>query len=150
MNGADLSFARLTGANLAHANLSHTILYRAALGDWRDLYIPGSTERSVPILVPLKGNTRIFGTEGEVKHHVLYENPTNLSGANLSYSNLTYAKLWHVNLSGGRLNEANLSNADLRFANLSGANLFEAVFSSAILDGADMMDISDTRGTDFY
>ena len=149
LNGADLSFASLTGANLAQANLSHTILHRAALGDWRDLYIPSSTERSIPILVPIKGNTRIFGPEGEVRHHVLYKNPTNLSGANLSYADLTYAKLKHVNLSGGRLNEANLSNADLAHANLSGANLFEAIFSSAILDGADMTDVSDTRGTDF-
>jgi hypothetical protein len=108
---ANLSEARLSGANLFRAGLSEANLSRA------DLYRANLYKANL-----YKANLFRANLSG-----------ANLYGANLSESNLYKADLSGANLSGARLSGADLSEADLRGARLSGADLSEADLSGAKL-----------------
>jgi uncharacterized protein YjbI with pentapeptide repeats len=63
---------------------------------------------------------------------------TDLSGADLSFTNLSSAKLVSADLSGADLSFTNLSSAKLVSADLSGANLSSANLISADLSGVNL------------
>lgn len=144
LEGADLSYSKLSNANLSHAILSHTNLSNA------DFYFANlnNADLSNADLT----NATLF--EANFRHAILFEanlgytthNYCDLSNANLSNANLTSANFINVNLNFANLSNANLTNATLIFvdlinvnlsnADLTGANLALAVFGSVDLRAA--------------
>ena len=112
LSGADLSYAKLSGANLGdYANLTGANFSYANLSgaDLTDAHLTGA--------------------------HLAH---ANLSGANLTDAKLADADLIQANLSSADLSGAHLTGAHLAHANLSGAFLFRADLKYANLRGADL------------
>jgi len=65
-------------------------------------------------------------------------NFSNLAGANLSRTDLTFANIVGTNLQGANLSRADLSQAFMRGANLRNANLSRANLTNAFLFEADL------------
>lgn len=114
---ADLSEARLNGANLAESDLFGADLSGASL---LNAELSGAKLSSAD----LSGATL---------------SESNLSGATLSLADLSEARSSDVNLSKAYLAEADLSKANLAGSNLSGALLVNADLSRADLRGTNLL-----------
>lgn len=132
--GADLKKANLSKANLAHANLSHANLSKANLSN-TDLSIT-KLFGAVFWLADLSG-AKLFRAKlcyanlsGAKLLHTNFSK-ADLFGAKLSYADLSGAKLFGANLSKAKLSETDLSNADLSNANLSEADLSNAILQNS-------------------
>jgi uncharacterized protein YjbI with pentapeptide repeats len=113
---ANLTYAKLIGANLGGANLMDANLYGAHLND---------------------------ANLSDAKLGGAHLNDPNLNGANLSDADLrgadlSGAKLSGADLSGAILNDATLIKANLSGANLSGANMAYALLLSAYLNDTNL------------
>jgi len=116
LNGVDLRYAILIGANLSNANLSGANLRYANLSG---VNLSGAN---------LTG-ANLDGVDLSNK---------DLTGANLRYANLSGANLNGVDLSDKDLTGINLSGVDLSNKDLTGANLTNANLSGVNLDGVDL------------
>jgi uncharacterized protein YjbI with pentapeptide repeats len=126
LNGANLKFRDLSGANLSGANLSGANLHTAVLSaaDLSGAHVRGAVLRGADL------------RKADLSWANLRE--ADLNGANLSGANLSEAALFGANFRGANLSGAILSGADLREADLSRANLSEANFHGADLSEADL------------
>jgi len=118
--------ADLTGAKLKGANLSGADLRRANL---KDADLSGATLTDADLSGANLWKANLESAD------LRRANPSN---AVLTFANLSYAKLFDAKMFGADLSYVNLRGADLRRANLSGASLWKANLESADLTGADL------------
>lgn len=161
LEGEDLSFISLPGADLRRSDFTNAILKGADLrgADLAGTVLDGADFSDANLAgVDLKGaslkkctlknasleNAKMMGAN--LKDANLEK--ANLHAANLVYANLTRAVLTGVDLTDVNLMGANMENSDLQgakfggtkliYANLKGANMEKSTLQGAILVGADL------------
>lgn len=135
LEGVDLRFALLDGANLSYTNLEGADLESANLvdADLSEANLEGADLESADL------------SEADLTYAKLGE--ADLESADLSEAYLIGAELYEANLFGANLSYANLNYADFESADLSGANLEGADLESADLSYANLIKV-DLRSAD--
>ena len=134
LEGANLSWARLEGANLRRAHLDRADLRYARLegANLRGARLEGADLRHVRLE---KANLVEAHLEGADLRHVHQGEGTEFASAHLEGADLRGA-----HLEGADLRNAHLEGADLRNAHLEGAKLHDAHLEGAKLQGAHLLE----------
>jgi len=133
---ANLTEAKLKGANLGIANFQNAILEKADLET--ATLIGAEFQKANLTEAKLKGaDLRKANFQNAILEKADLET-ADLFGANLHKADLTGAKLKGVDLRKANFQNAILEKADLETANLFDANLHKANFQNAILEKADL------------
>jgi uncharacterized protein YjbI with pentapeptide repeats len=144
LNGANLCYANLSGANLMSTDLSGAVLLRANLSDveLRGNQLDHLLTAASMILAGIDdGFVDIVSADLRdlvLAYPVKVKQGANLSGTNLWGADLRRTDLTFANLSGANLMSTDLRRANLSFANLSGAMLMKVNLSDADLSNADL------------
>ena len=143
---ADLSGAKLSGADLSWADLSRAKLSGADLSgadlSWAKL--SGADLSGTDLSRAKLSGAKLLGADlsgaklSEAKLLVADLSWAKLSGADLSEAKLSRADLSRADLSSADLSRADLSGTDLSWAKLSGTKLSGAYLLGADLSGADL------------
>ncbi len=121
LSNAELSDARLIGANLVHASLLGTALNNARLDH-------AQLQKAILIDAKLNGATMFDANLDSAQ----------LNGAFLNGAKLHAAKMNGVSLSGAELRKAKLKGAQLNDASLAGADMEGANLKSATMENTDL------------
>ena len=136
LTGANLSHAKLFGADLRRANLSHVDMYCADLSgaslfsaNLRKANLSGAKLRDADLGRVNMRYGKLFNTDlTRANLRKAYLVHVDLSGANLSH-----AKLFGADLRRANLTKSTLESADLRSVNLQRANFDRATLTNAHL-----------------
>jgi hypothetical protein len=139
LSDANLSYAKLVGANLCKANLSRTTLYFV---NGIDTSSSGFLSDFVKIIEVFSGTYRINNTVKFSGANLVNANlyAASLSKANFQGANLCDACLIEADLTEAILEEANLYRSNLAYANFTKANLCNANLEEAHLVGTKLID----------
>ena len=132
LNGADLRWAELQGANLKDARLQKKTDLRYARLQGADLsqaQLQEANLREAQLQGANLGLARMQGANLGLAR---------MQGAKLGLARIQGAKLRYAQLQGAHLSKAQLQGADLRYAQLQGANLKEAQLQNADLYKAQL------------